>query len=107
MMTGPFAPLIDAIAEAVVAKLASTTHRMVSQHGSPLGPRIHRKAVKRRLERGLPGAAISPDGRRFMLTHEALAEELAGDKRAAEPDVALDDWQREVVGGLRKLREVR
>lgn len=96
-------PIIEAIADRVVAKLASTTHRMVSQHGSPLGPRIHRKAVKRRLDRGEGGAAVSPDGRRFMLSHDALAEELAADKPKAKPEAPLADWQQAVVGGLRKL----
>lgn len=67
--------LVNAIAERVVLRLASTTHRMVAQYGSPLGSRVHRAAVKRRIERGEGGASVV--GRRYLLTHEALQAELA------------------------------
>lgn len=72
-----FAPLLDALADRVVDKwLTATSTRMVAQAGSPLGPRRHRAAVKRRIDNGEGGAAITDRGRRFMLTHEALREEL-------------------------------
>jgi hypothetical protein len=72
-----FGPLLDALADRIVDRwLASTSSRMVAQAGSPLGTRVHRNAVKRRLANGEGGAAITDRGRRFMLTHEALQEEL-------------------------------
>lgn len=60
---------------------------MRPQQGSPLGPRRHCEAVKRRLAEGLFGAAHI--GRRYLLSPEALAEELAGISRPA-PSSACD-----------------
>jgi hypothetical protein len=72
-----FAPLLDALADRFIDRwLAATNSRMVAQTGSPLGPRRHRAAVKRRVANNEGGAAIADRGRRFMLTHEALREEL-------------------------------
>lgn len=80
-----FEPLLERLAEKFVAKmLVATSARMVAQAGSPLGTRAHRAAVKRRLANGEGGAGISPDGRRHLLTHEALQEEL-GIKRRKPP----------------------
>jgi len=122
--------LLDAIAERVEERLARSK-RWQSQHGSPLGPRTHRAAVKRRIERGEGGAEIVKG--RFLLTQQALAQELAqhtdeyraarkrpddgahhrtaGERRpprrARDQSPELDALQRELTGGLRTLREVR
>src|SRR5688572_11962718 len=64
------------IARAVRRALTSSADEgMVAQTSSPLGSRRHCNAVKRRLEAGRPGAARI--GRRYLLTREALGEELA------------------------------
>jgi hypothetical protein len=47
----------------------------IDQASSPLGPRRHRAAVRRRTAAGEPGAAQV--GRRALLSVEALQEELA------------------------------
>lgn len=71
----PFEPLLDALAQRIVDKwLDATDARMVPQSISPLGPRAHRNAVKRRIANNEGGASIR--GRRHLLTREALAEEL-------------------------------
>jgi hypothetical protein len=61
---------------------------LVDQRRTPLGPRRHADAVKRRLARGEPGA--SKVGRRYLLTPDALQEELANVSAATayrpEPD---------------------
>jgi hypothetical protein len=64
------------VARAVRKALATAeTDGMKPQQGSPLGPRRHCEAVRRRLAAGLPGAAHV--GRRYLLTPDALAEELS------------------------------
>lgn len=117
-------PFIEAIADRVVAKLASTAARMVSQHGSPLGSRHHINAVRRRVADGDPEAGISPDGRRHYLSHAALQEELRrqppaaksetrnpkpkpGKPPATAPARDLSALERELLGGLYNLRQVR
>lgn len=126
--------IIDAIAERVEQRLLRSS-RMQSQYGSPLGPRTHRAAVKRRLERNEGGAHIVKG--RFLLTQQALREELDRETRESmshrkrphgePPDHSpspnsptprrgrkvrdkspeLDALQRELTGGLRHLGEVR
>lgn len=49
---------------------------MIGQNGSELGRRIHIDAVRRRIHEKLPGAWVSPNGRRFLLSPEAYREEL-------------------------------
>lgn len=72
--------LIDALAERLAPKVAEILRReqrapeLVSQTDSPLGPRRHCAAVRRRMGAGEGGA--SKVGRRYLLTREALAEEL-------------------------------
>ena len=70
--------ILDELAERLAARVAERLRtgepNMVAQSGSPLGARRHCAAVKRRLARGEPGAAIL--GRRHLLTAEALGEEL-------------------------------
>lgn len=111
-----FAPLLDALADRVVDRwLASTSTRMVAQTGSPLGPRRHRAAVKRRVEGGEGGAAIV--GKRHYLTHAALQEELGTrpprpeapepeptgpDKPPGDTDAAA--YARELIGKLHAVR---
>ena len=64
--------IADAIADRVVERLGGGGQ--VDQHQSPLGPRRHCTAVRRLVAAGEPGAAIV--GRRYLLTREALAQEL-------------------------------
>src|SRR5262245_36650319 len=68
-------PYIDVIADRITERLERRRGRMISQHESDLGPRKHREAVKRRLDHGEGGAGR--DGRRYLLTREAMREELA------------------------------
>jgi hypothetical protein len=64
------------VARAVRRALTSAADDgMVNQSGSPLGSRRHCNAVKRRLAVGAAGAAHV--GRKYLLTQEALAEELS------------------------------
>ncbi len=107
MLETAMGQLLDMIADRVVDRLSSTSHRMVAQHGSPLGPRNHRAAVKRRMERGEGGATII--GRRYLLTHEALASELSLPVPArklakpARPD--LDKIKQDALAAMRAARK--
>lgn len=67
--------LTDLIADKVEARMRRPNGEWIEQTGSPLGPRVHVAAVKRRVIAGEPGARI--DNRRYYLTPEALQEELA------------------------------
>ena len=111
-----FAPLLDALADRVVDRwLASTSTRMVAQTGSPLGPRRHRSAVKRRIENGEGGAAIV--GKRHYLTHAALQEELgmrpppapepepSDPDPSSPPDTDAAAFARELIGKLHAVRK--
>jgi len=70
-----FEPLLDLLADKIVARLAAGTRPdMLDQAGSPLGRRRHIAAVRARAARGDAGAAIV--GRRHLLTREALEAEL-------------------------------
>jgi hypothetical protein len=68
---------LEAIVARAVRRALNTAadDDMVSQSASPLGSRRHCNAVKRRLAAGAHGAAKV--GRRYLLTPNALAEELA------------------------------
>lgn len=57
---------------------------MLDQSASPLGSRRHCTAVKRRIARGEPGAAIV--GRKHLLSPEALSEELGRVSRRESPN---------------------
>lgn len=120
--------LIDAITARVEERLMRSS-RMQSQYGSPLGPRTHRAAVNRRIERSEGGAHIVKG--RFLLTQQALQEELnrethasvasrkrpsggaadspspRRDRRGRDKSPELDELQRELVRGVRNLGEVR
>jgi hypothetical protein len=112
---GLFDPIVELIAERVAEKLRAAEARMVAQHGSELGARGHREAVKRRLDGREGGAAIR--GRRFLLTPEAYREELLRPSTGARPTVAktrksggteeLTPYERELLVGLRKAQKGR
>jgi hypothetical protein len=65
----------------------STATSLIDQRSSPLGPRRHAAAVRRRLEAGKPGA--SRVGRRWLLTPAALEDELTGPKAPDDPEERL------------------
>jgi hypothetical protein len=81
-MTAPLAvtltiPELKAlVAEAVRDALGgSQNNELIDQRASPLGVRRHGDAVRRRIAEGLPGATRI--GRRWCLSRQALADELA------------------------------
>ena len=79
-------------AEAIDREQRAERRDWVDQSASPLGRRRHVAAVKRRLDRGLEGAAMV--GRRALLSSAALDEELAllskGPKKTTAPAEADD-----------------
>jgi hypothetical protein len=113
----PFAPLLDALADRIVDRwLASTRTRMVAQTGSPLGPRKHIAAVKRRLRNGEGGAVHMEAQKRFLLTHDALQEELGLRPNGGEaatvtppepspPDTDASAYARELLAKLQGLNQ--
>ncbi len=58
----------------IARESASERREWVAQAESALGPRRHIAAVRRRMQAGLDGAGQV--GRRYLLSHPALAEEL-------------------------------
>ncbi len=83
---------VHAIAVAVAAELRAGDVKMTDQAGSPLGRRRHIAAVRRRVATGEPGACIV--ARRYLLSPEALAEELAAQSkkpRKVPAQAAVDD----------------
>ena len=116
-------PYIDAIADRIAARMNASRDRMINQHDSELGARRHRDAVKRRLANAEGGAGRS--GRNYLLTREAILEELAGKGRGRGSKGApapggdgspgaggsgaksrareLSDFEREVMTGLRTV----
>lgn len=68
------------LAKELAKELRSANDEWVSQVDSPLGNRRHCAAVRRRIERGAVDASIvgTTSNRRFLLTREALNEELMG-----------------------------
>jgi hypothetical protein len=111
-------PYIDAIADRIAARMQAGRERMINQHESELGPRRHRQAVKRRLANGEGGAGQA--GRNYLLSRDAIAEELAGKggRRKGAPVAVgvegsaaksrtreLSDFEREVMGGLRAVKD--
>lgn len=114
-----FEPFIEALADRIAARMQAGRERMVSQHESELGPRRHRDAVKRRLANGEGGAGRA--GRNYLLTPEAVREELAGAAARKPPQAAagaegsegraggksrardLGDFERDIMAGLRSV----
>lgn len=74
-MLQAFEPYLEVFADKVAERLEARRGRMVNQAESELGRRKHREAVTRRLANNEGGAGIS--GRNFLLTREAIREELA------------------------------
>jgi hypothetical protein len=78
------------MARLVAEELRGGDPRRVGQESSPLGRRIHIAAVKRRIVEeteageapGTRGAFVA--GRRYLLTQEALADELGRGTRACK-----------------------
>lgn len=69
------AELAQRIGEVVLRGLREGDPGWVDQTTSPLGPRRHCAAVQRRVRSGIAGASVV--GRRYLLSTEALAEELS------------------------------
>lgn len=121
-------PYMDRLAFKIADELERRRGRMVNQAESELGRRRHREAVTRRLANNEGGAGIS--GRNFLLTREAVREELASGGgrpkrgRGSSPSPApspsndsspssgaqatpqksrardLGDWQKDLISGL-------
>lgn len=72
-------PYLEALADRIAERLTRSRDRMINQHDSELGPRRHREAVKRRIANSEGGAGHV--GRNYLLTKEAIREELAGKGR--------------------------
>lgn len=122
-----FGPYIEALADCLFERLERRRARMINQHESELGPRRHREAVKRRIDNGEGGAGQR--GRNYLLTLEAMREELArkggpgkgtavtaagddpgptsGGSAAKSRTRELSDFERELMSGLRAVKEPR
>ena len=96
----------DLVAERVWLRFQQGTPDMVDQSKSPLGRRRHCNAVKRRIGNGEPGAARV--GRRYLLTPDALTDELhrLGQGPPPKGESVADELRRE-LGLIRKKREGR
>ena len=69
-----FRKRLRAIAREVYGQEALARRGWLDQSESDLKPRKHIEAVRRRMADGLPGA--KQDGRRYLLSPEAISEEL-------------------------------
>jgi hypothetical protein len=90
----PLECLLEALADQVAAKVvqqltAGSLPGFVDQGGSPLGRRKHIKAVRRLVAADAPGAAIV--GRRYLLSKDALVQELAAQKPKERRRKPVDD----------------
>jgi hypothetical protein len=81
--------------EALLANSARQDEQ-IDQRNSPLGPKRHASACRRRIAAGEPGA--SKAGRRWLLTRTALAEELA---RLGRESVIVAPRERTAIERLR------
>jgi hypothetical protein len=117
-------PFCLMLADKLATRLERGQARLISQSQSELGPRQHRAAVRRRIDKGEGGAFRR--GRKHLLTLEAYYEELArteeplssppsGKRRskasndtvavpAGAPRKSAADFQRELLTGLRRVR---
>jgi hypothetical protein len=127
-----FEPYLEAFADRVADKIEARRGRMINQAESQLGRRKHREAVQRRMANGEGGAGIS--GRNFLLSPEALREELASGGHArgrgrgkgsapspapapsndSSPDMPpksrardLGDFEKTLITGLHNVRKQR
>lgn len=97
---------IAAVLEAAAYKareLAAEAHAeradWIDQHSSPLGPRRHCAAVRRRVQTGDGSAAIV--GRRLLLSEDAIALELGKLGKGTARKRSVADELREELGMLR------
>lgn len=100
--------LAQRVAAVVVERLRGGDPGMIDQSSSPMGRRRHCTAVKRRVARGEPGAAIV--GRRHLLSPEALSEELgrvSGKPGAPHASASAGSVRAELERELRLLRAKR
>lgn len=79
-------------ADAIARESAQDRREWVSQSESPIGRRKHIQAVRRRMQVGLGGAGQS--GRRYLLSPEAIAEELG--RPTAPPADEVSDLRAEL-----------
>jgi hypothetical protein len=92
--------LADLVADRVVARMSAGQPGWIDQNASPLGPKRHCAAVRRRVAKGLPGAATV--GRRHLVSPESLSEELAATSRrckspgTASPSSVTAELEREL-----------
>lgn len=96
------------VARIVAEELRGGDPSLVEQANSPLGSRRHIDAVKRRMAAGQPGA--SHVGRRYLLSQEALGEELgraSGRRMALAKTDGKTVQQRAKDEMLARLRAVR
>lgn len=110
-------PLCDVIAAKLAKRLERGRERLIAQGQSELGARQHRAAVQRRIANDEGGAFIR--GRKHLLTLEAYHEELARGssrvRKAVNPRASvpassvapLDDYERTLVAGLRRVSSKR
>lgn len=82
--------------DAIARESAEDRREWVCQSESPLGPRRHIAAVRRRLRAGTEGAGQA--GRKYLLSPEALAEELG---RPVEPKSDETDSLRRELSMIR------
>lgn len=104
-----FEAFADLVAEKVEARLRRSTDDDVEQANSPLGPRRHVAAAKRRIIKGQPG--VRRDGRKYFLSPDALREELARvhatsleQDEPPEPPVIKAAAKDEMMARLRAVR---
>jgi hypothetical protein len=79
------------VAKEVVRELRGADGEMIGQAGSPIGPRRHAAAVRKRVANSQGGAVIA--GRRLLLSREALEQEMAllnGKRPARSAPPAVD-----------------
>lgn len=86
--------------DAIARESAQDRREWVSQSESPLGPRRHIAAVRRRLSAGNDGAGQS--GRKYLLSPEAIAEELGRPAETKSDEVSDLRAELSLVRGGRK-----
>ncbi len=80
--------LLDELARRITTLMRSEDERRwISQKGSPLGRNRHCACVRERITLGLPGASVI--GKQYLLTPDALREEMRGYGAAPDPATAV------------------
>lgn len=115
IIVGAVREFATTLARFVADELRATDTTIVTQHESPLGPRGHRAAVKRRVAEGTGDAWIRK--RKYLMTRAALLEELS--RPAESPDrpglaktkaartVREEQLRAELLAGLKSVRRRR